>query len=177
MYQKLIIDNLWDRLSCNQHPVTRNPYQGSANDSKVFLETASMTGNRHPVSGDQPKEFGFTLLEVMISLSIIAIVLIAVYKLHSQTVLMSQEAEFYAKAPFLASAKGSEIESVFPGMPGNDNGDFGEKYPGYSWRVEVNDVTSEALGEIADDIKQVDITVFFNGGERNYHLRTYRLIR
>jgi general secretion pathway protein I len=113
----------------------------------------------------------------MISIAIIAIVLIAVYKLQSQTLLMGQEAEFYAKAPFLASAKGTEITSASPGMPQSGSGDFGENHPGYSWRVDITDVVSDALGEVADDIKQVDITVLFNAGERKYTLRTYRFIR
>jgi len=43
---------------------------------------------------------GFTLLETMVAVSIIAIVLVSIYKLHIQTISMNITAKFYATAPF-----------------------------------------------------------------------------
>jgi general secretion pathway protein I len=120
---------------------------------------------------------GFTLLEVLVSLAIVAIVLVAVFKLHSQTILMSQEVDFYVSAPLLASARLAEIEAEFPEMPTDGSGDFGENFPGYSWRLTVSDVDVESLGEVSEDLKQLDMAVSFNGGERNFQLRTFRLVR
>jgi len=53
---------------------------------------------------------GFTLLETMVAVSIIAIVLVSIYKLHIQTISMNITAKFYATAPFLAQEKISELE-------------------------------------------------------------------
>ncbi|MCU0593194.1 MAG: prepilin-type N-terminal cleavage/methylation domain-containing protein, partial [Desulfobacterales bacterium] len=61
-----------------------------------------------PEAADSPGERlrrspqGFTLLEVMVALGIMAIVLVSVYRLHSQTLAMSVESRFYTQAPLLA---------------------------------------------------------------------------
>jgi hypothetical protein len=41
----------------------------------------------------------------------------------------------------------------------------------------MEDVSSEALGEIGSDLKKIDLTVSFNDNEYVYNIRTYRLIR
>ena len=53
---------------------------------------------------------GFTLLEIMVCLSIISIVLIAIYRMHSQTLLMNQSTQFYTTAPLLAQRRLTEVE-------------------------------------------------------------------
>jgi len=120
---------------------------------------------------------GFTLLEILVSLSIIALVLLAVFRLHSQTLTMNQEAGFFTTAPFLANVKMAEIEAAFPEIPQNETGYFGDEYPGYSWKLAVTDVTSDSLEETAKDLKQLDMTVALNDGERSFHLKAYRFIR
>ncbi len=45
--------------------------------------------NYEPVTRNQQPDFGFTLLEVMVALSIIAIVLVSVYKMQAQTISMN----------------------------------------------------------------------------------------
>jgi len=47
-----------------------------------------MTAGQTAAQGLQPQR-GFTLLEIMAALSILAIVLVSVYKLHAQTVAMN----------------------------------------------------------------------------------------
>lgn len=125
----------------------------------------------------KPCAGGFTLLEILVSLSIISVVLLSVYRVHSQTITMSREAGFYATAPFLANAKMAEIDAAIPEPAQEGTGDFGDDYPDYHWTVEISDVLSEALGETADDLKQIDITVLFDEGKRKFHLRAFRLFR
>ena len=57
-----------------------------------------------------------------------------------------------------------------------DSGEFGEEYPGYSWRISVTDVESEVLEETANDLKRIDVSVSYND-EDAYLLRTYRFFR
>jgi general secretion pathway protein I len=57
------------------------------------------------------------------------------------------------------------------------SGDFGDNFPGYTWSVSVDDVEIEALGEISQDLKRIDVTVSFNENEYVYNLRTFRLVR
>jgi general secretion pathway protein I len=120
---------------------------------------------------------GFTLLEVMVAIAILAIVLVSVYRMHSQTLTMNTAARFYTQAPMLAQSKLAQIEVADSGIAGTDSGDFGDKFPGYTWRISTEEVVSEALGEIAADLKRIDMTVVFNSDEYSYNVRTYRLIR
>ena len=120
---------------------------------------------------------GFTLLEVMIALAVMSIVLVSVYRMHSQSLSMNTAARFYTLAPLLAQNKMAELETLSSdGFP-NDSGDFGEQYPGYSWQTSITDVSSEVLGEVANDLKRIDLTVSYNNNQFSHSLRTYRFQR
>ena len=120
---------------------------------------------------------GFTLLEVMVALAGMAIVLVSVYRMHSQTLTMNTAARFYTQAPLLAQKKMAEITTTSSGISASDSGDFGEDFPGYNWQVSATDVFSELLGEVADDFKRLDVTVAFLNNQFSYRLTTYRLQR
>jgi general secretion pathway protein I len=124
---------------------------------------------------DQKK--GFTLLEVMVALSIIAIVLVSVYKLHAQTVSMNNEVRFYVTAPMLAQIKMAEIESESLEDIGDDSGDYGDEFPDYRWNIVIDDVESTALGNIAKDLKKIDLLISFNNDEFTYNLRAYKYFK
>jgi general secretion pathway protein I len=117
---------------------------------------------------------GFTLLEVMVALAVMSIVLVSVYRMHSQSLTMNTAARFYILAPLLAQNKLAELESLSSEGFSDNSGDFGEQYPGYSWRSSVADVSSEVLGEVANDLKRIDLTVSYNEDQFSYNLRTYR---
>lgn len=118
---------------------------------------------------------GFTFLEVMIALSIMAIVLVSIYRLQSQTALMSIRSRFDTLAPLLAQQKLSQLESD-PREVKSGEGDFGDLYPGYVWRISINKVTSEPLGSVAESIKQIDLQIALQDGESVYNIRVYRIM-
>ena len=120
---------------------------------------------------------GFTLIEIMAAISIIAIVLVSVYKLHAQTIAMSSEIRFYATAPMLAQKKMAEIESKSRQDISDESGDFGDQFPNYGFNIVINDVESEELGNVAENLKRIDITVSFNNDEYTYDLRDYKLFK
>lgn len=119
---------------------------------------------------------GFTLLEIMVALSIIAIVLVSVYRMHAQTISMNYRARFYSTAPMLAKMKIAEIESKSLKDMADDSGDFGDKFPDYRWNIAVDDVESKVLGNIAEDLKKIEIIVSFNNDEFTYNLRDYKFL-
>jgi type II secretion system protein I len=123
------------------------------------------------------RPFGFTLLEVMVALAVMSIVLVSVYRMHSQSLAMNTAARFYTQAPMLAQSKMVEIEAFSSSAFPEDSGDFGEQFPGYGWQASIADVTSEILGEVAEDLKRVDITVSLNENQFVYTLRAYRFQR
>ena len=132
---------------------------------------------KKPLMGLKRQPVGFTLLEVMVAMAIMAIVLVSVYRMHSQTLTMNTANRFYTQAPLLAQSKMAQLESGGTEIIAGDSGDFGEEFPGYRWNVTVEDVSSEALGEVASDLKRIDLSVSYNDNEYRYNVRTYRLIR
>jgi general secretion pathway protein I len=113
----------------------------------------------------------------MVAMSIMAIVLVSVYRMHSQTLTMNTANRFYTQAPLLAQGKLAQLETSSSEIIAGDSGDFGEEFPGYSWNVTVEEVTLEALGEITNDLKRIDLRVSFNSNEYVYNVRTYRLVQ
>ena len=120
---------------------------------------------------------GFTLLEVLIAMAIMAIVLVGVYRMQSQTLTMTAASRFYTEAPLLAQDKLSQLEANPSDLITGDSGDFGELFPGYSWKVSTEAVSSEILGEAAADLKRIDLTVSLNGNEYEYSVRAYLFVR
>lgn len=119
---------------------------------------------------------GFTLLEIMISISIIAIVLAAVYRMHIQTISMNASVKFYTTALLLAHGKIARLEITASNDFIDDSGNFGEEFPGYIWHVSIEDVESNLLGTTGRDLKKIDVTVSFNNDVLTYNLRKYRFV-
>ena len=141
-----------------------------------YHQGKAMTEDQTADHSPQPQS-GFTLLEIMVALSILAIVLVSVYRLHAQTVSMNNEVRFYATAPMLAQLKMAEVESESPEDMGDDSGDFGDEFPNYRWNVVIDDVESTALGNIAKDLKKIDLLISFNNNEFTYSLRNYKFLK
>ena len=119
---------------------------------------------------------GFTLLEIMVSISIISIVLVAVYRMHIQTIAMNSAVKFYTIAPLLAHGKIAELEINPSDELTDDSGNFGENFPGYRWNLSINDIESEFLGTTSKALKKIDIIISLNNDELTYNLRKYRLV-
>ena len=131
----------------------------------------------HRASSIEHRATGFTLLEVMVAMAIMAIVLVSVYRMHSQTLAMNTANRFYTQAPMLARSQLAKLETGSSGIIAGDSGDFGDKFPGYSWNVSTEEVAIEALGDVAKDFKRIDLSVSFNNNEYVYNIKTYRLMQ
>lgn len=118
---------------------------------------------------------GFTLLEILVAMSVITIALVAVFRLYTQTISMNHLLSFNTKAPFLAQKKMAEQTSM-PGKEiGDDTGDFGEEFQGYTWAVSVEDVIPGVLE--TEDWKRIDVRVSMNVDAYTYLLRRYHFSR
>jgi len=120
---------------------------------------------------------GFSLLEILVALSIIAIVFLSIFKMHNQTISMNHSANFYTFAPLLAQNKIEELELKITYENTYDSGNFGDNYPGYRYNISIDDTDSEFLEYAAGDLKKIDVTVFTDIEELSYNLRTYRFIQ
>jgi general secretion pathway protein I len=121
---------------------------------------------------------GFTFLEVMVAIAIIAITLVAVFGSQSQSLSLANEAKFSTTAALLAQSKMAEIEAVNPEDLASDSGDFGENFPNYHWNLTVQDISFVGADEVLSYLKQIDLSLFY--GEQSqyqYGLRLYRFVR
>jgi len=168
--------------SC-QHPVSssqqpaasdQNPESGIEHPVSSIEHPASSI--QHPASRNPHSASGFTLLEVLIAMAIMAIVLVSVYRLHSQTLSMATANRFYTQAPLLAQSKMAQLEAMASDSISGDSGDFGDTFPGYGWSISTEDVSSEILGEAAENLKRIDVTVTLNENEYEYTVRLYRML-
>lgn len=91
---------------------------------------------------------GFTLLEVMIAIAILAITLVTVFQSQSQSISMENRARLLTTAVLLAQAKMTEIEAANVRDLRSGRGDFGDTYPDYTWEMEVKDSEVPALKRI-----------------------------
>ena len=110
---------------------------------------------------------GFTLLEVMIAVSIIAIAFVTLIGSQSQSVSIAGHTRFAITSALLAQKQLTTIESADFGDVSSSSGDFGENYPGYSWKTEVFELSEDDTGiEGADDmLKAVNLIVTFGNDE------------
>jgi len=114
---------------------------------------------------------GFTLLEIMIAMAVLAISLVAVFQSQSQSISMISRSRFETTAPLLAQAKMAELEAAGADDLISESGDFGEDYPDYSWEVQVEDTR-------LDYVMKIELIVRNERMKRNnaYLLELYRSV-
>jgi general secretion pathway protein I len=132
---------------------------------------------RHDISAKISKFTGFTLLEVMVAVAIIAIALTAVLGSQSQSVSLASEAKFNTMAALLAQNKMAEIRLEKPDDLISGSGDFGEDFPGYLWEVTLSSVTLDNMEDMNDRLAQIDLEISWGEDELyKYRLREFLFI-
>jgi len=114
---------------------------------------------------------GFTLLEVMLAMAILAIALVAVFQSQAQSISMTSRARFETTAALLAQGRMAEIEAAAPDDIVSGRGDFEEHFLDYSWQVDVSDTEF-------DNVKKIEVIVTNDTMTSNntYSLVLYRFM-
>lgn len=107
------------------------------------------------VSMTQKKEKGFTLMEVMVAMAILAIALVSIFQLQSQSISMATESRFMTTAALLAQSKMVEVEARPSLFNQSEDGDFGPDYPQYKWHLVIGDAQLKLF-------KKIEVTVTNN---------------
>lgn len=120
---------------------------------------------------------GFTLIEVLVALAVLALTLGVLFQIFSTGLSNSRVAEAYAKATLLAQSKLASLGIEEPLGEGESWGRFDERF---RWRVDVE--SHEEEERPADDLApvkpyEVVVTVFWGEAneERSVSLTTLRL--
>ena len=119
-------------------------------------------------------ENGFTLMEVMVALSVVAIALMAIYRMHTQTLFMDARGRFDTVAAMLARQKLADVDAMDLKDLTGDSGDFGNAQPGYAWQIQSEEVSSDLLKEDGPTLKRITVIISFNEEESLFSLTTYR---
>ena len=119
----------------------------------------------------QNKANGFTLIEVLFAMALLAIGLVAVFQSQSQSISMSTDSRFMPTAALLAQSKMVEVEAGSTLANHTEDGDFGSDYSQYTWHLEVGDTQ-------LPQFKKIGVTVtnklFINRG--TYKLVLYKTV-
>ncbi|MFO7568451.1 MAG: type II secretion system minor pseudopilin GspI [Smithellaceae bacterium] len=102
---------------------------------------------------------GFTLIEVMIAVAVLAIGLVAVFQMQSQSISMASEARFRTTAALLAQSKMADVEAARSLHNRSESGDFAPDHAEYGWRLNVTDTKIPGF-------KRIEVSVFHQGFTR-----------
>jgi prepilin-type N-terminal cleavage/methylation domain-containing protein len=91
---------------------------------------------------------GFSLVEVLVSLFILTVGLVGMAEAVGVAFRSSKESELETAAVLLASSRIEELRAVGLIIEGEEEGDFGETLPLYSWRRSVVETTTAGLHEV-----------------------------
>jgi len=119
---------------------------------------------------------GFTLLEMMISLVILAIALTSVFKLQSMSVVLADRAKFETTAPLLAQMKMAELMIADKDDLYSGSGDFGDEFPDYGWQTQVDEVDSEMLDDTGKRLRRIALIITWGEDVLTYGLWTHRFL-
>ena len=128
-------------------------------------------------SDSQPGDKGFTLFEIMVALAIIAIALVSVLDLQSQSISLATEAKYNTIASFLARQKIAEVRATDGEDLIQGSGDFAPNYPDYTWEVSVYDAALDYPLDEIENLKQIEINIFWNrSDEPKFSHKLYRFV-
>lgn len=130
--------------------------------------------NANPHIHLRPRHRGFTLIEVMVAVVVLAIGVSSIMYFLAQATKMISTARGVTVQVFLARQVMVDIENKYWRRQAQDvqlSGDFGPEFPNYRYEVRI----TEGIDPKVPELQQVDVTVFWNRGgyERPFTLSTY----
>ncbi len=135
----------------------------------------TMWNSRRVKCQAQADAAGFTLLEVLVAVAIVAIVLVTFMGLHLRSLDATIRAQDLTTAVLLAQAKMATM-GEFPDT-GEEQGKFeGPELERFQWSTAVTEHTLDALeGVQAVTVRRLEVTVYWADGQqtRHYTLEAY----
>jgi len=116
---------------------------------------------------------GFTLLEVMIALAIVAIALVSLLGLSNRSILVQERIQKLTRATLLAQQLMSEQEVIPPGSRTSwelQEDVFEEPFSDFRWRISYQDTP-------INNVKQINVTVLWGEAAKNEQVQLTSFVR
>lgn len=130
----------------------------------------------YPHDETRSKQRGFTLLETLVALSVLAISLGVTYQVFSSALRGSTLADDYAQASMHADSHLAEVGKNVHRLPSVSEGSYNQRY---RWKLEVQSLDGSSSRSVIETVKryQVILNVYWrsNSGERSIRATTFRL--
>jgi general secretion pathway protein I len=133
---------------------------------KCYCDTISQ-GERNIEAnflGNEMKEKGFTLLEVMVALAILSIALVVLFSQQATSLSRGNEARIITKATLLAQEQMSGLLAEDRWRIGIEEGEVKESIPPFKWRQQVEE------GDI-EGMKRITVVILWKEGEKEREVR------
>lgn len=119
---------------------------------------------------------GFTLLEVMVAMAILAIGLTVLYSSQSRSLFVADISDFTATSSLLGAMQMAEILQSSD-QSRSASGDFGERYPGYIWRFQTDQAEGAAElipASAADSLQRIELNITDTRRSETFTMVRYR---
>jgi len=135
-----------------------SPFCKGGKERGFYLLPGPRTLDPGPFAQCAASRKGFTLLEVMIAMAILATVLVTVFHSQSQSIAMANESRAMTTLALLAQSRMAEVEGRQDLSTGQTSGDFGDDFPDYTWTVSITQpqVPGSSL------LRKIEVTVVHN---------------
>jgi general secretion pathway protein I len=110
------------------------------------------------------RQQGFTLLEVMVALAILAITLVVIFSQQATSIDWGNEARIITKATFLAQERMTGVLAQDRLSIGEEEGKVQKDIPPFTWKTIVEESETEGM-------KRVTVLVLWIAGDRERDLR------
>jgi general secretion pathway protein I len=113
----------------------------------------------------------------MVSISILALVFLSLFRMQSSTIALAEASKFNTLAPMLARQLLVQIEQDLSTGP-DEKGDFGEDFPGLEWTCHVLDAAFEPVDFMDETsqnrFKKIEIEIIDSVRSRSFRVQTWR---
>jgi general secretion pathway protein I len=114
---------------------------------------------------------GFTLIEVLLAIVILTTGLVLVFEGFSVGLRAASIADKETTATLVAQRLIADLETQEALSVGTEEGEYEEDYPGYRWRLEIQESADGISG-----LYEVQMTVTWTQGDREREITVTRLI-
>jgi general secretion pathway protein I len=137
-----------------------------------------MTAGNQPLITSFDRK-GFTLLEVMVSIMVLAVVLVTLFRLHAGTIRLTENRKIAAVMPLVAQYQLSRLEAEKP-EPGSLSGSFPDEMDGFEWSCMVENAEFTDPVELSDAqserLKKITLEITAPGSDRSWLITTWRYL-